>query len=227
MKWITNDWHQLLANPWLVIAIIAASVLCGSLIGIERERKLKPAGLRTMILICLGSTVFTLISPVLETSTGESGRVAAQIVTGIGFLGAGAIIQSSGSVRGMTSAALIWTTAAIGMVIGSGFGGAVFALSLLLLAIQTVVTRVENRYIGPCVHRRLVVVYEPRGGKTAVKIDHILENYQLRHSMGQVETIEENKVSLTLSYCNAHKHHKDFQVKLAELQEVESLFQID
>jgi putative Mg2+ transporter-C (MgtC) family protein len=227
MKWITNDWHQLLANPWLVIAIIAASVLCGSLIGIERERKLKPAGLRTMILICLGSTVFTLISPVLETSTGESGRVAAQIVTGIGFLGAGAIIQSSGSVRGMTSAALIWTTAAIGMVIGSGFGGAGFALSLLLLAIQTVVTRVENRYIGPCVHRRLVVVYEPRGGKTAVKIDHILENYQLRHSMGQVETIEENKVSLTLSYCNAHKHHKDFQVKLAELQEVESLFQID
>ncbi|MFI3187718.1 MAG: MgtC/SapB family protein [Methylococcaceae bacterium] len=106
------------------------------MIGTERERKLKPAGLRTMILICLGSTVFTLISPVLETSSGESGRVAAQIVTGIGFLGAGAILQGSGSVRGLTSAALIWTTAAIGMVIGAGFGGAGFTLSVLLLVIQ-------------------------------------------------------------------------------------------
>ncbi len=118
------------------MALIAASVLCGSMIGTERERKLKPAGLRTMILICLGSTVFTLISPVLETSSGESGRVAAQIVTGIGFLGAGAILQGSGSVRGLTSAALIWTTAAIGMVIGAGFGGAGFTLSVLLLVIQ-------------------------------------------------------------------------------------------
>ena len=114
------------------MALIAASVLCGSLIGTERERKLKPAGLRTMILICLGSTVFTLISPVLESSSGESGRMAAQIVTGVGFLGAGAILQGSSGVRGLTSAALIWTTAAIGMVIGAGLGGAGLALSVLL-----------------------------------------------------------------------------------------------
>jgi len=227
MNWLTSDWHRFLAHPWLEIALIAASVLCGSLIGIERERKFKPAGLRAMILICLGSTVFTLISPVLETSSGESGRVAAQIVTGIGFLGAGAILHGSGSVRGFTSAALIWMTAAIGMVIGAGFAGVGFALSLLLLTIQTVVTKVENRYIGPCVHRRIVLVYEPRGGKTAVKIDHLLEDYQLLHSMGQVETNEEKKASLTLSYCNAHKHHKGFLVKLAELPEVESIVQID
>ncbi|HEY5141512.1 MAG TPA: MgtC/SapB family protein, partial [Methylococcales bacterium] len=89
MYWLTNDWHLFLPHPCLEMALIAVSVLCGSLIGTERERKLKPAGLRTMILICLGSTVFTLISPVLESSSGESGRVAAQIVTGVGFLGAG------------------------------------------------------------------------------------------------------------------------------------------
>ena len=227
MYWLTNDWHQFLPHPCLEMALIAASVLCGSLIGTERERKLKPAGLRTMILICLGSTVFTLISPVLESSAGESGRVAAQIVTGVGFLGAGAILQGSSGVRGLTSAALIWTTAAIGMVVGAGLGGAGLALSLLLLVIQTVVTRVENRYIGPCVHRQIIMIYDPRGGKTTVKIDHILDNYQLLHSMGQVETSEEKKVSLTLSYCNAHKHHKDFLVKLAELPEVESIVQID
>ena len=111
-----------------------------------------------MILICLGSTVFTLISPVLESSSGESGRVAAQIVTGVGFLGAGAILQGSSGVRGLTSAALIWTTAAIGMVIGAGLGSAGLALSVLLLVIQAVVTRVENRYIGPCVHRQIVMI---------------------------------------------------------------------
>jgi len=227
MNWLINDWQQFLPHPWLEIALIVASVLCGSLIGTERERKLKPAGLRTMILICLGSTVFTLISPVLESSAGESGRVAAQIVTGVGFLGAGAILQGSSGVRGLTSAALIWTTAAIGMVVGAGLGGAGLALSVLLLVIQTVVTRVENRYIGPCVHRQIIMIYDPRGGKTTVKIDHILDNYQLLHSMGQVETSEEKKVSLTLSYCNAHKHHKDFLVKLAELPEVESIVQID
>ena len=227
MNWLINDWQQFLPHPWLEIALIVASVLCGSLIGTERERKLKPAGLRTMILICLGSTVFTLISPVLESSSGESGRVAAQIVTGVGFLGAGAILQGSSSVRGLTSAALIWTTAAIGMVVGAGLGGAGLALSVLLLVIQTVVTRVENRYIGPCVHRQIIMIYDPRGGKTTVKIDHILDNYQLLHSMGQVETSEEKKVSLTLSYCNAHKHHKGFMVRLAELPEVESIARID
>ena len=78
MNWLINDWHHLLNHPWMEMALIAASVLCGALIGIEREQKLKPAGLRTMLLISVGSTVFTLISPVLETSTGESGRVAAK-----------------------------------------------------------------------------------------------------------------------------------------------------
>lgn len=216
-----------MAHPWLEIVLVSNSVVCGALIGTERERKLKAAGLRTMILISLGSTVFTLISPVLETSTGESGRVAAQIVCGVGFLGAGAILQGSGSVRGLTSAALIWTTAAIGMVIGAGFGGAGFALSLLLLLIQTVVTRLENRYIGPCDNRRIVMSYDPKGGKTNVKIDHILGDYRLLHSMGQAETVGKNKLSVTLSYCNAHKHHKDFLVKLAELPEVESIVRTD
>jgi putative Mg2+ transporter-C (MgtC) family protein len=127
----------------------------------------------------------------------------------------------------LTSAALIWTTAAIGMVIGAGMGGAGLALSLLLLVILAVVIKIENRYMGPCVHRRVVLVYEPNGGKTAVKIDHILENYQLLDSMGKSEINGEGKVNLVLNYCNAHKHHKDFLVKLAELPEIESITRLD
>ncbi len=227
MDWLTKDWHQLMTHPWLEIVLVANSVLCGALIGTERERKLKPVGLRTMILICLGSSVFTLLSPVLETSTGESGRVASQIVCGVGFLGAGAILQGTGSVRGMTSAALIWTTAAIGMVIGAGFGGAGFALSTLLLVILAIVTRLENHYMGPCVHQGIVMVYDPKGGKTNVKIDHILADFRLLHSMGKTETNGEGKLTVSINYCNSHKHHKDFLVMLAELPEVESIIPID
>ena len=225
MNWLINDWHHLLNHPWMEMALIAASVLCGALIGIEREQKLKPAGLRTMLLISVGSTVFTLISPVLETSTGESGRVAAQIVSGVGFLGAGAILQGNGGVRGLTSAALIWATAAIGMVIGAGYAGAGLGLSLLLIAVLALVARFERRYIGPCAFRRIILVYDSHCGKTDVKIDHILEDHQLSASTQQ-KTEKDGKVSLTLTYCNAHKHHKTFLIQLAELDEVKSINRI-
>jgi putative Mg2+ transporter-C (MgtC) family protein len=227
MNWLINDWHQLLTHPWLEILLVVDPCLCGAMIGIERERKLKPVGLRTMILICLGSTIFTLISPFLETSTGESGRVAAQVVSGIGFLGAGAIIQGSSSVRGLTSAALIWATAAIGMVIGAGLGGAGFVLSILLLLILTIVSRMESRYLGPCVHQNVTLVYNPLGGKTDVKIDHILNDFQLTRSSQLTETIAEDRLALTINYCNAHKHHRDFLVKLADLAEVESIARLN
>ncbi|MDD5134501.1 MAG: MgtC/SapB family protein [Phycisphaerae bacterium] len=103
------NWHN-------VLPLLAAFVLGGA-IGIERRRHDKPAGLRTNILICLGACVFTMISANLAGS--EPGRIAAQIVTGIGFLGAGAIIQSGGSVHGLTTAAGIWIVAAIGMACGT------------------------------------------------------------------------------------------------------------
>jgi len=223
MNWLTNDWHLLMPHPWMETLLMAVSVLCGTLIGVERERKFKPAGLRTMILICLGSTVFTLMSPLLETGTGENGRVAAQIFTGVGFLGAGAILQGNGSVRGLTSAALIWATAAVGMVIGSGYGGAGVGLSVLLLLILTIVTHLEHRYMGPCSYRRIILGYDSCGGKTDVKIDHVIENYHLPASTKQIKMGDDGKISLTLTYCYAHKHHKDFLVRLAELPEIESI----
>jgi uncharacterized membrane protein YhiD involved in acid resistance len=96
------------------------AVLLGGAIGIERELRGKAAGLRTNILICLGATLFTHLSIVLAGPGGDSGRIAAQVVTGIGFLGAGTILHSKGAIAGLTSAATIWLVAAIGVAIGSG-----------------------------------------------------------------------------------------------------------
>jgi putative Mg2+ transporter-C (MgtC) family protein len=84
--WLTHDLRGYLSSPWLQIVLVVASAVCGAIVGGERERQEKAAGLRTLMLVCLGSTLFTLASFAFVTTTGDSGRVAAQIVTGIGFL---------------------------------------------------------------------------------------------------------------------------------------------
>jgi len=104
-----------------LVSIMLAALL-GAGIGLERELSGKAAGLRTNLLICLGASVFTIISREMVTGTsGEVTRIAAQIVTGVGFLGAGAIIQDRHSVHGLTTAATIWLVASIGMACGAQF----------------------------------------------------------------------------------------------------------
>jgi putative Mg2+ transporter-C (MgtC) family protein len=105
--------------PHDLISIILA-VIFGALIGLERELSGKAAGLRTNILICLGAAVFTTVSRQMATGNEDSiTRIAAQIVTGVGFLGAGAIIQDRGGIHGLTTAATIWLVAGIGMTCGA------------------------------------------------------------------------------------------------------------
>ena len=107
--------------PGDVLSIILA-VVFGAAIGLEREVSGKAAGLRTNVLICLGAAVFTIISRQMASGQQDSlTRIAAQIVTGVGFLGAGAIIQDRGGVHGLTTAATIWLVASIGMACGAHF----------------------------------------------------------------------------------------------------------
>lgn len=118
-----------------VIRVVVA-VLLGGLVGIERELRDKPAGFRTIILICVGACVFTILSDVVGSRDVQSTRIAAQIVTGIGFLGAGAILRDRQAVFGLTTAATIWAVAAIGMAIGFGrIGLATFGTLVILVAL--------------------------------------------------------------------------------------------
>jgi putative Mg2+ transporter-C (MgtC) family protein len=114
------------------LTTMLVSVLCGSVLGIEREYQNKSAGLRTIVLICLGSTVFTMIS--LRIGGGDD-RVAANIITGIGFIGAGVIFKENFNVKGLTTAAVIWIAAAIGMVIGVEEYNLGLVLSLIVLVV--------------------------------------------------------------------------------------------
>ena len=117
MNWLEFDWKTLMDPSFAPVALMFVALACGAIIGSERQKHEKPAGLRTLILVCMGSAAFTMAGYAFTSKTGDSGRVAAQIVTGIGFLGAGVIIRTaSGShIHGLTTAASTWLTASLGI----------------------------------------------------------------------------------------------------------------
>ena len=123
-------------TPHIIAKLVLASVL-GGLVGLERQRQGKAAGLRTNIFICAGSALFTILSVlVAERHGGDPTRIAAQLIAGIGFIGAGSIIRSGGAVQGVTTAATIFVMASIGMAVGAGFyWTAVFTTLTMLLAL--------------------------------------------------------------------------------------------
>lgn len=131
--------------------VMLLAVLLGGLIGLERQWHGNPAGLRTHILVCVGATIMTLTSVEIGLGVrggmrGDPGHIAAQIVSGIGFLGAGAILRDGGTVRGLTSAASIWTTAGIGMTLGASprLGEIAVLTTLIVLVTLTLVQQLEH-----------------------------------------------------------------------------------
>jgi putative Mg2+ transporter-C (MgtC) family protein len=121
--------------------VIFAFVI-GAVIGIEREFRSKPAGFRTMILICVGSCLYTIISK--DTRFGASDRIASNIVTGIGFIGAGVIFKEGITVNGLTTAALIWITAALGMAIGYHNYPLAIVVSIMVVIVLFVLEPVQR-----------------------------------------------------------------------------------
>ncbi|GGH19137.1 MgtC/SapB family protein [Mucilaginibacter phyllosphaerae] len=124
------------------IISMVMSVICGGIIGFEREYKNKSTGFRTIVLITLGSTIFTIVS---RHGAGADDRISANIITGIGFIGAGVIFKDRMSVMGLTTAAVIWTAAAIGMTTGIGYHSLAFVFTIITLAILVLVEKVEAR----------------------------------------------------------------------------------
>ena len=162
--------------PEVLLRLFVAAVLGGA-IGLERELRERQAGLRTHLVVSVGSALFTLVSAYGFTNFGvrvDPTRIAAQIVTGIGFLGAGAIIRQGLSVRGLTTAATLWLVAAIGMASGAGYWegaliatlGAIITLGPLRIIAYRFVTRFR-----PALDRLLVEI--PAGGSPVPIIDAV------------------------------------------------------
>ncbi len=155
---MSEHWPQLVESLRLDLLLhLVLAVVLGGVIGFERERRGKPAGLRTNVLICIGATLFTELSISLTGSGGDPSRIAAQIVTGVGFLGAGTILHSRGYVTGLTSAATIWLVAAIGMAIGTGAVLEAAGATFLVVAVLSVLARLERRLARTQETSRIVV----------------------------------------------------------------------
>ena len=133
-----------LPNTELIERLLLAALL-GGILGLERETRNKSAGLRTNILIAIGSALFTLMSIELsDPRAADPGRVAAQIVTGIGFLGAGAIMRTDAGIHGLTTAATIWVNAAVGVAVGGGEYHLAIIATVVTLAVLLVLVPLEK-----------------------------------------------------------------------------------
>lgn len=146
---------------------LLASFILSTIIGLERQAHNQPAGLRTHILICLGATLVMLISIYIPQTfnmmqNGDPGRIAAQVVSGIGFLGAGAIMRFGGNVRGLTTAASIWAIAAVGLAIGAGM----FIISLigviLIFFVLDVMDFIENKFMHDKILKKIELVIKKK-----------------------------------------------------------------
>lgn len=153
---------------------IGLAILCGGLLGLERQYKNKTAGFRTIILICLGSAIFTMIAQ-------HAGAVAnLNIVTGIGFIGAGVIFKDSIAVSGLTTAAVIWISAAIGMAVGSGnYGLSIFSTALTLLVL--ILFSLLERFVDKTHHDKLyVILFADASHEHLLTVNELVKNNHLK-----------------------------------------------
>ncbi|MEP6673491.1 MAG: MgtC/SapB family protein [Chthoniobacter sp.] len=227
VRFFVDDWHVLLPGPWVQIAVVLVSVACGSIVGSERERREKPAGLRTLMLVCLGSTLFTMAGYAFTSSTGDSGRVAAQIVTGIGFLGAGVILHGRATISGTTTAATIWVAAAIGMVAATGYAGAALGVSILIRFLLSAARRFEVHRFGGLAAVDVAIEFAPDGGKTRVRIERVLMDYGSGAIIPHWSTLGEQRQRLTLQLHLPQHHLRELLGELAEIPEILTIQQED
>ena len=149
-EYVCDSINSIEVNTLGSIYKLLLSMVLGAVIGYERKRKGQTAGVRTFSLIAMGATLAMILSiyvpqEYMGLKNGDPGRIAAQVVTGIGFLGAGATIQMKGSVRGLTTAAGIWMVAALGMAVGVGMYILATVATLLILFILVHLERIERR----------------------------------------------------------------------------------
>jgi putative Mg2+ transporter-C (MgtC) family protein len=196
------------------------AVLCGGIVGLERELRNKPAGFRTNILICLGATLYMLTGELLQAAQKGAGidptRIAAQVVSGIGFLGAGTIMHARGSVVGLTSAATIWVVAGIGLLIGAGFPGLGVLTTLLVLATLEGLQRLEPLVLGRCRRATLDLVLDDPQRRTRAELTLVLAE-QDPDLCSYAFTDDGERVRLKVDYCERHPAHHRYLTELLDV----------
>lgn len=183
---IISDINSVEVNTVSSVFKLGLSLVLGSIVGFERKRKGQSAGLRTFALISMGATLAMILSiyvpqEYLGLKNGDPGRIAAQVISGIGFLGAGAIIQMKGSVKGLTTAAGIWMVATLGLAVGVGLYLVSIIATALILFILVQLERIEHRINMGAESRiirikALTVVTDLSPYRSVMKANHVTLN---------------------------------------------------
>lgn len=173
-----------------IIFKLALAGILGGLIGLERESLNRPAGLRTYTLVCVGSALAMVVSldmyfQYYQTVNADPGRIAAQVISGIGFLGAGTIMREGATVRGLTTAAGLWVVACIGLAVGAGLYIPAIATTVLILFILIYFIHFEKKFTGLREYKGLLMLLEDRPGQVGIigsilgDMDILIKNIKL------------------------------------------------
>ena len=193
------------------------SILLGGVVGLEREYQNKPAGFRTLALICIGATAFTILSIRLAGEGPSHDRIAANIITGIGFIGAGVIFKSGVNVYGMTTAATIWITAGIGMAVGAGDYLLATVITGVALTILAVFEYIQDKV--DVLHRRRLYFISFNGHTFDNRIENEMVKCKLKFKKLK-EQRRENDTTCSYEVFGKESHLNIFNEFLLETPEV-------
>jgi putative Mg2+ transporter-C (MgtC) family protein len=205
------------------IGRLLLATLLGALIGVEREASRKAAGVRTNLLICMGSAFFTLLSAVLAgDGNPDKGRVASNIVQGIGFLGAGVILHNRNRISGLTSAASIWVVASVGMACGAGlYAAAALAAVVVIVSLQVVGFLERRASLKPYTR-----IYEARGRDQTRMLQSILD--AMDKSGEQLRDVERDAIGelqrVSFGLTATKRQHERLYGQLLAEPEIDALF---
>ena len=207
-----------------VVLKLVLAIALGGLIGLEREASQKPAGFRTNILVCVGSAMMMMLSVMIIQSKGGTTdtlvRMAAGVITGIGFLGAGTILHARGTIAGLTTASTIWVVAGLGLVIGAGYYVPALIFTALTIATLVLFRRVEESYL-----RRAQFHYHVKF-KQRPYILSSLRKLALHHGIRlEKMTLREEAKSflVTFSFAASEEKEQEFNQGLFDLADIEEL----
>jgi len=197
------------------------AIALGGIIGLEREASQKPAGLRTHILISVSAAMMMVLSQLMlagkETAGSDMLRVAAAVITGMGFIGAGTIIQSQGMVHGLTTASTLWTVAGLGLVVGAGYYLVALLFSVLVIATLVLFRRVEETHLKKALyHYHLKIKDSP---DILVNLRKLI--FHLGLKLAELNLKKERNVSIvTLSFSSSEEKERQFNQSLFDMGEI-------
>ena len=179
----------------IVLFRITLAVALGFVLGIERELYKRPAGLRTHLLVCVASCLVMLVS-MYGFESGDPARLASQVVSGIGFLGAGAILRGGKDVKGITTAATIWMSAMLGLACGNGFYFGAILVSVCSIVILTILRRLETKMTVNGKYRSVVYMTIERSERVVSEIERCLKDCKLQASDVELDLVNESNGKL-------------------------------